>query len=281
MMRKIAPLFCAALLMIGGCSRYDDHKIAHVYYLTEDNSMELFGCTAYKLDEKMTADEVTELYISQAEQGKTDGYTPVILALDRRVREMVESNMQDYESAEKFREAVLADTLGGKELFESGYAKIIEDYGGDDEYDMLGESDERLELMLKARALYDKSNLWSVSYSLDMEVDGEGVYLVQVPTENPWEVTAWLPFCGWNECPAVSDMLKECRYWYEEYGAVPAYISGDTMIFRLNEPVSDKQTAREISHQHAVFCSEFLGMTGLDSQTADIMTSNMWSFWWD
>ncbi len=45
------------------------------------------------------------------------------------------------------------------------------------------------------------------------------------------------------------------------------------MMFWLDKPISDKQTARDISHQHAAFCSEFLWTTGLDHQTADIMTS--------
>lgn len=244
--------------------------------------MELFGCSALLLDAGMTDEDVSELYKEQAEKGKTDGFTPVILAFDRRVRESADSNISKYGTPEKFRESVLSDTTGGMELLERQYAELkakYAEYGEEEE--TFAESDETLDLYIKTRGALHRDTLWSVKDSADMLMDGGGVYLVQVPTENPREVTAWLPFCGWNECPSVSEMVKICRFWYEEYGAVPAFISGDQMRFWLDEPITDRQTAREISHQHAAFCSEFLGIGGLDSQTADIMTSNLWTFWWD
>ena len=244
--------------------------------------MELFGCAAFKLEDSMTSEDVTELYKEQCEQGKQNGFTPVILALDRRVRESVDSNISDHGTPEKLREAVLSDTTGGRELLESRYAELKAEYAkyGEEE-ETFAENDETLDMYIGTTGALHRDMLWSVKDSADMLVDGEGVYLVQVPAANPWEVTAWLPFCNWNECPPVLDMVKICRFWYEEYGAVPAFISGDQMRFWLDKPISDKHTAREISHQHAAFCSEFLGMAGLDSQTADIMTSNLWTFWWD
>lgn len=272
-MRKILSiLLCAAaVFLLGGCGAGSTRG--------EENTMDIFGCNAFSLDEKMTSAQVTELYLKEREQGKASGYTPVILALDRRVREMVEINVSDVGTPEQFREKILSDTEGGKELLDKQYAHLKEDYGDDGE--AFSESDEALDLRLKMSGKHGANMLWSVKSSADAMTDGEGVYLVRVPTSNPWEIIAWLPFGGWNECPNADDMVKICRHWYESYSAAPAFITGDIMMFWLDKPISDRQTARDISHQHAAFCSEFLWMGGLDSQTADIMTSNIWNFWWD
>ncbi len=274
-MRKIpALLLCAAaVFLLGGCGAGLTTR--------EENTMDIFGCDAFQLDEKMTSAEVTELYLNEREQGKASGYTPVILALDRRVREMVEINVSDVGTPEQFRGKILSDTEGGKELLDKWYERLKEDFGEDGEEDAFSESDEALDRRLQTIGKHGANMLWSVKDSAEAMTDGEGVYLVRVPTANPWEIAAWLPFCGWNECPNADDMVKICRHWYESCGAAPAFITGDIMMFRLDKPISDKQTAREISHQHAAFCSEFLGMTGLDHQTAEIMTSNIWNFWWD
>lgn len=53
--------------------------------------------------------------------------------------------------------------------------------------------------------------------------------LFKVSTTNPWELGAYVPFGGWNECPKVKEMMAVCKYWYEKYGAVPVTISHDEM----------------------------------------------------
>lgn len=271
MKKAIMPLLAAVIFLFSGCNSGSTIK--------EESAMKLFGCTAFVLDEKMSGADVTDLYLKETEKGKAEGYTPVILALDRRVREMTDINVSEFDTPEKFRKSVLSDTEGGRELLDNGYKQLVSYF--DNDMTIFAEDDETLNAMVSAKFPQSGRKLWSVKEAGNMLFDGEGVYLVRVPAANPWEVTAWLPFCGWNECPAVGDMLKICRYWYEEYGAAPAFISGDIMMFWLDKPITDKQTARDISHQHAVFCSEFLGMAGLDAQTADIMTSNIWTFWWD
>lgn len=246
----------------------------------EANNMEIFGCNAIKLESDLTDKQVTELYLKEREKGKTEGFTPVILALDRRVHEMVDSNTSHYGSPEKLRDTVLSDSEGGRELMETQYSKMKAEFENYGDFETFAENDENLDSCLKL-PIPRGTSLWSVKYCEETEVDGEGVYLVRIPTDKPWEAAAWIPFCGWNNCPTVNDMVKICRFWYEGYNAAPAFISGDIMTFWLDAPVSDKQTAREISHQYAAFCDEFLGMEGFDHVTADIMTSNVWTFWWD
>lgn len=272
MKKYLAMLICVICFMVGCSTKYK---------IKEEKSMELYGCTAFPLDVNLSGNDVTELFLKESQQGKTEGYSPVILALDRRVKEMIESNISRVGTPEEFRKQILADTKGGKEMMENRFAEMKAEYGEDDDFGIFNESDESLDLYIRTKSNIANQKLWSVKQITETMLDGEGVYLVRVPTPNPWEIPAWLPFGGWNECPSADEMAKVCRCWYENYGASPAIITGDMMLFLLDKPISDKQTAREISHQHAVFCSEFLGMSGLDAQAADIMTSNIWGFWWD
>ena len=36
--------------------------------------------------------------------------------------------------------------------------------------------------------------------------------LAEIPVEHPWEVFAYLPFGGWNECPASGEQMAAAKY---------------------------------------------------------------------
>ena len=46
--------------------------------------------------------------------------------------------------------------------------------------------------------------------------------LAKIPVKNPWEIFAYLPFGNWNDCPDTPDLMAAAKYWFEQYGAVPA-----------------------------------------------------------
>ena len=52
--------------------------------------------------------------------------------------------------------------------------------------------------------------------------------LVEIPVKNPWEVFAYLPFGGWNECPDTPELMAVTKYWFEQYGACLLYTSPGT-----------------------------------------------------
>ena len=94
-----------------------------------------------------------------------------------------------------------------------------------------------------------------------------------------------MPMGGWNECPAVSEMMEVCRYWYEKYGAVPAAFSHDTIEFMLDRPVGNKETAYQLAREHYAFCPDRVDQgtaTGTIGEVAEcIRLSKVWFFWWD
>lgn len=237
--------------------------------------IELFGCKAEELDSSMSSQEVTDYYIKAYEQSRGSGNTPVILALSDRLKSTIEeAPYGEYDSPDEFRKAMLsADTSNGKELFENGYNELKAEYDGDK---MLIEDEEEFEELL---ALGDISFHLFPGVSEADQMSDSGVYLIYIPTETPWEVLAWLPFGGWNDCPDTLEMLSGCRYWYEEYNAIPAFISSDMLMFYLPEPIVNKDIARQIAREHCTFCYDNLGRLNLEALL--ILNSNVWKFWWD
>lgn len=108
------------------------------------------------------------------------------------------------------------------------------------------------------------------------------LYLVEIPTVNPWEVFAWLPFGGWNDCPDSEDMMAVFQYWYEKYGAVPACIGSDTLECIVSKPVSEADAIALAKEQYA-FCSDIVeqGMGSISALAEELKQSTIWYFWWD
>lgn len=105
--------------------------------------------------------------------------------------------------------------------------------------------------------------------------------LAYIPTTKPFEVFAWVPFGGWNECPYAEDMIHISRYWYLKHNAVPAVISHDTLEF-LCDPL-EIQGAMETAVEHFAVCPDNVYQgTGTVAALADSLTkSTVWWFWWD
>ena len=85
------------------------------------------------------------------------------------------------------------------------------------------------------------------------------VVLAEIPVKNPWEVFAFLPFGGWNDCPSSEEHMAVAKYWFETYQAVPALMTHDVLEYDL-----PKQGV------------------GTSGRLADGLTqSTTWYFWWD
>ena len=106
--------------------------------------------------------------------------------------------------------------------------------------------------------------------------------LAELPAKNPWEVFAWTPFGGWNECPAPEEQVAVAKYWFEKYGAVPGVMTMDVLEYTVPAPVG-REAAMELAQEQYAFCPDIVdqgcGSVGL---LADILSkSTTWFFWWD
>ncbi|MDE6619497.1 MAG: DUF4253 domain-containing protein [Lachnospiraceae bacterium] len=112
----------------------------------------------------------------------------------------------------------------------------------------------------------------------------EETVLLQIPVENPWELIAWIPMGGWNECLDPGEMISVAKYWYEQYGAVPAVFGHDMLEFYLEEGVSSDVSVI-LATEYVAFCPDRLNQgtkTGTISEiAASLIDEHIWTFWWD
>ena len=108
--------------------------------------------------------------------------------------------------------------------------------------------------------------------------------LAKIPVKNPWEVFAYLPFGGWNDCPDTMALMAVSKYWHEQHGAVPAVLTYDTLEYSVPAPVA-KESARELAAEQYAFCADIIEQGTPDMTVgklaADLKRSNIWYFWWD
>ena len=108
--------------------------------------------------------------------------------------------------------------------------------------------------------------------------------LAKIPVKNPWEIFTYLLFGNWNECPDTPELMAIAKYWFEQYGAVPAAMSHDELEFDLPAPVS-RENAMETATEQYGFCPDIVGQEPEDATVgalADVLRqSTVWYFWWD
>lgn len=238
--------------------------------------IEYLGCPYEYFPAGSSESAVIAAY-KQAREKSGGEYLPMIVTTDDILDECFEGYGKTAEELRAYREKLLSEPLADAEGW---LADIIGQYRSDmgDKFDpvVIGEFvDEEFNVndRLVGFLGYDFKN--------DTRPVNECI-LAKIPAKNPWEVFAWLPFGGWNECPAPDIMMAVGKYWYERYGAVPATISHDILEFTAS-PVEDREAALGLALEHMAFCSDciFQGY-GTVGRLADSLTkSSLWYFWWD
>lgn len=108
--------------------------------------------------------------------------------------------------------------------------------------------------------------------------------LAKIPVKNPWEIFAYLPFGNWNECPDTPELMAAAKYWFEQYGAVPAAMSHDELEFLLPAPVP-KEKAMDVAVELYGVCPDVIDQGPEDATVgalADVLRqSTVWYLWWD
>ena len=120
-------------------------------------------------------------------------------------------------------------------------------------------------------------------YELADEEQGE-MLLLQIPTDDPADIPAYLPFGGWNDCPNAETQLAFTHYWREKYGAIPAALdNADCLEFLVEHPVADPLETKKVAVEQFAFCSDlpFQVFEDFEQLTEFIHQSRQWYFWWD
>ncbi len=221
---------------------------------------------SYETIEKGTSiDSAIEKFRILRKLGEKDGFVPVIIptnddVLDEQMQLMTEDGYSVSKTLSSMPES-------GEEYLKKRYEEFLQYY---DEETLGGEITEGEEITER--------------YLFDSKEKVDETQIIKIPAKNPWEVTAYIPFGGWNECPAPDEMTAVCKYWFEKFGAVPAKITHDELIFILPEAIS-REEAMKTAKEHFAFCNDRLDQctrTGTMGEIAgSIAKSKVWYFWWD
>jgi hypothetical protein len=239
---------------------------------------DFLGCD-YELFENVTNNEaVINRYNELTEQGRREGFFPLIVVgsddvLAETLKLVLEDNYMRNtpECVAAFREDVLrrAENVDVQAFFAERLEEYTDTYGED----FRGEFRE-----------FEPNACFLVTDRLNEPL--VELIIAKIPAKNPWELAAWVPMGGYNNCPSPIEQVAVFRYWYEKYGAIPGVVSHDEWEFELTKPPLTDADAETLAEEHFAFCEDRVVQAGEDCDSIRALASALkgstaWYFWWD
>ena len=248
--------------------------------------MEYLDCECTYFPAMADDDPIMAAYSYAKRDSLHDGFVPILIrADDETLLECLVMNADpehdadcyefDRNAVKKYRKKMIeAPVKDGKGVLEEliGQRK---DEAEDDDMDWE-------EVLGTIEGGYDNCR-FSSYWALDRHMTYP-LILAKVPVKNPWEIFAYLPFGNWNECPDTPELMAVAKYWFKQYGAIPAAMSHDELEFLLPTPVSREKAMKVAAEQYG-FCPDIVDQEQDDptvGNLADVLRqSTVWYFWWD
>ena len=250
--------------------------------------MEYLDCECTYFPSMADDDPIMSAYSYAKRDSANEGFVPVLIKADDEILlECLIMNSDpdsdgedgytfDPDKVEEYRKKMLAASIkDGKAVLE----ELIDQRKEEAEDD---EMDWEEEILGKMDGGYDNcrfSSYWNSGNNMTYPL-----ILAKIPVKNPWEIFAYLPFGNWNECPDTAELMAAAKYWFEQYGAVPAAMTHDELEFLLPTPVP-KEKALEMATEQYGFCPDVVDQEQDDptvGNLADVLRqSTVWYFWWD
>lgn len=234
--------------------------------------MDMLGCPCEHFPKGSSIEVIMSAYNEAFAKREMGGYTPLIIVADDTLIEVIGEFANTRDELRINHDKLLnSEQIDAHKWFVERLGLDKESYG-DDWKEIVGN--------------IEKNPADAINVFLGIEAYGtnksEECILAMIPTENPWEVFAWLPFGGWNECPMPEEILWIAKYWYEKHGAIPAVMTRDILEFRAS-PIKNEKTAADLALEQFAFCTDIV-LQGLDTigrLAGALMQSSSWYFWWD
>jgi hypothetical protein len=101
-----------------------------------------------------------------------------------------------------------------------------------------------------------------------------------VPASRPADV---LPRLGWNEALDTAPIAAVMRSWEDRFGARLLRVGFAQVSVLARRPPRTLESAQRLAAEQWAFCSECAGegLHDVPSITASLMSSPIWTFWWD
>ena len=248
--------------------------------------MEYLDCECTYFPSMKDDDPIMSAYSYARRLGVREGFIPVLVKPDETLLECLVMNADpeneadcyefDLKTVTGYRKKILAAPIkDGKAVLEQLAGQRREEAEDDD-------LDWAEEVLGEMEGGYDNCR-----FSCYWDSDTNMTYpliLAKIPVKNPWDIFAYLPFGNWNECPDTPELMAAAKYWFEQYGAVPAAMTHDELEFELPAPIS-KEKAMEAATEQYGFCPDIVDQEQDDptvGNLADVLwQSTVWYFWWD
>lgn len=231
------------------------------------------------IDPDLSKKKIVKLFEEQTAKGREEGYTPVIVPCGIEGRDLLlESVSGQLEDGFDIADELKKPLPDGTSVLDDRKEEFLRLYGLSID-SLIAETGEGVEYFGSDTAETTFAGLQAVTM-----MQGEcRLILLKLPTKNPWEAVIYIPFGGFNECPAPNEMAAILKYWYEKFGAVPAVITFDMLDVWLPEPIS-ADDAKKTAEEQIIFdidMMETLMMGSMQSFEKALTEAKIWSFWWD
>lgn len=226
------------------------------------------GCEYETIKNAESASAVMGTYKQLLFRGKSEGFTPVIIIPNDMMYEVVSNeDRQDDYSPEAIIEK--SKTINVTELLKK---RIADASPAEEEDDIMGEYSEA-----------DPANDFISLIDYGTKRPHANIIIAKIPANNPWELAAWIPMGGFNDCPNPEEQVAVFRYWYEKYSAIPAFVSYDTWELYVEKPVKTKDEAMSLALEQFGFCPDIVwqGVEKINILAGTLVNSSVWFFWWD
>lgn len=245
--------------------------------------MEYLDCECTYFPAMKDDDPIMSAYSYARRLGVREGFIPVLIKADETLLECLVMNADpeneadcyefDLKTVAEYRKKMLAAPMkDGKAILDELTGQRKEEAEDDDmdwEEEVLGE--------MEGGEPNDRfSNYWNDDTQMTYPL-----ILAKIPVKNAWEIFAYLPFGNWNECPDIPELMAVAKYWFEQYGAIPAAMSHDELEFALPSPIAG-ESAMEVAVQQYGFCPDMdQNFEELGALADTLRQSTVWYFWWD
>jgi len=195
------------------------------------------------------------------EQGQSEGFYPLfILTRDGRdFAEQLEYANNHFGTSQDILKT--ADTLDVFDVFKKYYKDWYDDFATEEGFVSTVNND-NVEVAFRGFGGTDE------------------LFVAKIPVDNPWELAAYIPMGGWNECPTPAEQVVVFKHWYENHGAIPVFVTYDTWTLFVSKPITTDEEALVVAKEQLAFCSDLIE-PGLGYLASSIKDSSGWGFWWD
>ena len=250
--------------------------------ITEDVKaiLAFINCDYELYDGENDQEEILGRYHELAKQGRSESFYPLIILPSLQLVEIMEyldefiagidpGGLADDTAAHRRLMIEKADETTGTEQLSVLLDHVVKWVGVENE-ELMGqfEPTEPIDTLTTEVFTYGTNNV---------------VIIAKIPAAAPWELAAWVPMGGFNDCPDPVQQVAIFRHWHEKYGAVPAMVSCDSWQLTLTNPPVIDDEAELLAQEHFAFCPDSVlqGTETIRRLASLLKDATAWFFWWD